>query len=94
MRIRHYGITANCRRREKLARCRESLGQTQAAPNSEPNPGEPGGSSCARSAQGIEQDGAEHRIAIAATLAGAHVDHQALPADALERRALLKGSVS
>jgi hypothetical protein len=25
MRIRHYGITANCRRRHKLARCRELL---------------------------------------------------------------------
>ena len=27
MRIRHYGITANCHRRQKLARCRELLGQ-------------------------------------------------------------------
>jgi hypothetical protein len=37
MRIRHYGITANCRRREKLTRCREILGQTQPAPSSEPD---------------------------------------------------------
>ena len=28
MRIRHYGITANCRRADKLARCRELLGQS------------------------------------------------------------------
>ena len=33
MRIRHYGITANCRRREKLARCRELLGQLPPAPD-------------------------------------------------------------
>ena len=26
VRIRHYGILANCHRREKLMRCRESLG--------------------------------------------------------------------
>jgi len=32
MRIRHYGITANCRREQKLARCREVLGSTTAAP--------------------------------------------------------------
>jgi hypothetical protein len=37
MRIRHYGITANCRRQEKLARCRELLGQAQPAPTSEPD---------------------------------------------------------
>jgi hypothetical protein len=37
MRIRHYGITANSRRQEKLARCREILGSAQPAPSSEPN---------------------------------------------------------
>ena len=33
MRIRHYGITANCRRKQKLARCRELLGQSPPAPD-------------------------------------------------------------
>ena len=44
MRIRHYGITANCRRHEKLARCRELLGHAQPAPSSAPNAasGDPG----------------------------------------------------
>ncbi|MGH9671062.1 MAG: IS91 family transposase [Terriglobales bacterium] len=37
MRIRHYGIAANCRRQEKLARCRELLGAAQPAPSSEPD---------------------------------------------------------
>jgi hypothetical protein len=37
MRIRHYGITANCRRQEKLARSQELLGQAQLAPRSEPD---------------------------------------------------------
>jgi hypothetical protein len=37
MRIRHYGITANCRRQEKLGRCRALLGQAQPAPTYEPN---------------------------------------------------------
>jgi hypothetical protein len=32
MRIRHYGITANCRRTAKLARCRELLGQPSPPP--------------------------------------------------------------
>ncbi len=32
MRIRHYGITANRRRQQKLARCRELLGTTPAPP--------------------------------------------------------------
>ena len=32
MRIRHYGIAANCRRRQKLARCRELLEPTQRSP--------------------------------------------------------------
>jgi len=32
MRIRHYGITANCHRQRKLARCRELLGHTQPPP--------------------------------------------------------------
>jgi hypothetical protein len=36
MRIRHYGISANCRRQEKLGRCRELLGQAQPAPSAEP----------------------------------------------------------
>jgi hypothetical protein len=31
MRIRHYGITANCRRANKLARCREILAQPDTA---------------------------------------------------------------
>jgi hypothetical protein len=39
MRIRHYGITANRRRQEKLARCRELLGTpTPAAPAAAPLP--------------------------------------------------------
>ncbi|MFI5398620.1 MAG: IS91 family transposase [Candidatus Binatia bacterium] len=33
MRIRHYGITANRRRQQKLARCRELLGTATAAPD-------------------------------------------------------------
>ena len=37
MRIRHYGITANCRRHEKLARCRELLGQAHPARTSAPS---------------------------------------------------------
>ena len=32
MRIRHYGITANCQRGRKLQRCRELFGIGQAAP--------------------------------------------------------------
>ena len=36
MRIRHYGITANCRRKRKLARAREVLGQAQSVLTSEP----------------------------------------------------------
>ena len=32
MRIRHYGITANCQRKQKLTRCRELLGQSPPAP--------------------------------------------------------------
>ena len=32
MRIRHYGITANRRRQQKLARCREFLGTATSAP--------------------------------------------------------------
>ena len=35
MRIRHYGITANCRRKAKLARCRELLGQPAPPPVAE-----------------------------------------------------------
>lgn len=35
MRIRHSGVTANCRRQQKLARCRELLRQAQPAPTSE-----------------------------------------------------------
>ena len=38
MRIRHYGITANRRRQEKLARCRELLGTTPAPPAATPLP--------------------------------------------------------
>jgi hypothetical protein len=38
MRIRHYGITANSHRREKLARCRELLRHTHPAPTPEPHP--------------------------------------------------------
>lgn len=37
MRIRHYGITANCRRRQKLERCRELLGQARRSAASESN---------------------------------------------------------
>ena len=37
MRIRHYGITANCRRRQKLARCRELLEPAQRTATSESN---------------------------------------------------------
>ena len=40
MRIRHYGITANCRRQQKLARCREVLGTTPAPPAAPPLPAE------------------------------------------------------
>lgn len=40
MRIRHYGITANRRREEKLARCRELLGTTPAPPAAPPLPAE------------------------------------------------------
>ena len=36
MRIRHYGITANCCRQEKLARCRDLLGQ-RSLPAPEPS---------------------------------------------------------
>jgi len=38
MRIRHYGITANCGRKEKLARSRELLGQSSPAPRPERHP--------------------------------------------------------
>jgi len=38
MRIRHYGTTANRRRQEKLARCRELLGATPAPPAAPPLP--------------------------------------------------------
>jgi hypothetical protein len=38
MRIRHYGITANRRRQDKLARCRELLGTTPAPPPATPLP--------------------------------------------------------
>jgi len=38
MRIRHYGITANRRRQQKLARCRELLGTTPAPPAAPPLP--------------------------------------------------------
>jgi Putative transposase/Transposase zinc-binding domain len=38
MRIRHYGITANCRRQQKLARCRELLGTAAPAPPATPLP--------------------------------------------------------
>lgn len=41
MRIRHYGVTANCRRQEKLGRCRELLGHVQPAPAADPNPALP-----------------------------------------------------
>jgi Putative transposase len=37
MRIRHYAITANCRRHAKLARCRELLGQAHPAPSAAPD---------------------------------------------------------
>jgi hypothetical protein len=33
MRIRHCGLTANCRRTAKLARCRELLGHSEPAPD-------------------------------------------------------------
>lgn len=36
MRIRHYGLTANCRRGRKLARCRELLGSTTPTPPGTP----------------------------------------------------------
>ena len=36
MRIRHYGITANCRRQQKLARCRELLAPSTPAPPAAP----------------------------------------------------------
>jgi ribosomal protein S18 len=38
MRIRHYGITANRQRQQKLARCRELLGTTPAPPPATPLP--------------------------------------------------------
>jgi hypothetical protein len=44
MRIRHWGVTANCRRQQKLARCRELLGQpapssaAESAPAAAPAP--------------------------------------------------------
>jgi hypothetical protein len=38
MRIRHYGITANRRRQQKLARCRELLGTTPGPPAATPLP--------------------------------------------------------
>jgi hypothetical protein len=38
MRIRHYGITANRRRQQKLARCRELLGTTPPPPTATPLP--------------------------------------------------------
>jgi hypothetical protein len=38
MRIRHYGITANARRQEKLARCRELLATLPAPPAAPPLP--------------------------------------------------------
>jgi hypothetical protein len=40
VRIRHYGLLANRHRREKLARCRESLG-TAVAPLAETAPTDP-----------------------------------------------------
>ena len=41
MRIRHSGITANRRRKEALARCRELLGQSQPAPDTAAPPTRP-----------------------------------------------------
>ena len=38
MRIRHYGITANCRRTIKLARARALLGQPAPPPVADPEP--------------------------------------------------------
>jgi hypothetical protein len=40
MRVRHYGILANCHRREKLARCRELLGTTPTTDSVQPDPPE------------------------------------------------------
>jgi hypothetical protein len=40
MRIRHYGITANCRRQQKLARCRELLSTTPVPSAATPLPAE------------------------------------------------------
>jgi hypothetical protein len=40
VRVRHYGLLANCRRQEKLARCRELLGMG-VAPPAEPAPAGP-----------------------------------------------------
>jgi hypothetical protein len=37
VRVRHYGLLANCHRREKLARCRELLGMT-VTPQANPVP--------------------------------------------------------
>ena len=36
MRIRHYGLTANCQRAAKLARCRELLGHSPPPPAPDP----------------------------------------------------------
>jgi len=38
MRIRHYGITANCRRQLKLARCQQLLRPIRATPTAQPEP--------------------------------------------------------
>jgi len=40
VRVRHYGLLANCHRQEKLARCRELLGMTVPEP-AELAPAEP-----------------------------------------------------
>jgi len=42
VRVRHYGLLANCHRREKLARCRELLGPTPTTdPDLSPAPSPP-----------------------------------------------------
>ncbi len=52
MRIRHYGLTSNCRRKQKLTRCRELLGQSPPAPAPDPADSAPrlGGADDAHSA--------------------------------------------